>query len=405
MHQPEQHRDHRVHVRVRRHLGDRRVLQQPGVGRVGDQRPDDDEVDEREDRLRLTPRARRPARRPAPAAIARTTPPKTICQAVETSGSAGMRRRGERNDPRAHDAAATSTSTTRRRSSRRRAAAPGSRSIATPREPDRDAGSVASARARGPRRRAGPRPTAGRRRRAAPPAPHGTSRSATVTSPLPPAGQQEPDDRARPPARRAGSAAERAARGEHAEHDDAGQDEARRRRRAAAGRLDHHADGEVGRAPDDVDDAERRPHPQARSGPAGEGRRASRGGAGGREGAQQARDRGAASRAGGRAPLRSFERVCRRATMPALGTNGSATTRPSSSEVAARSAPSTSATRTGRPGGARSRAQRGGAGRVGVGRRMAMRIDDAVSSWALGAVMLGHDVQLSQGRDMSANDI
>ena len=90
--------------------------------------------------------------------------------------------------------------------------------------------------------------------------PAGTSRSATVTRPLPPAGSS------RPTSAGGGQAAGRdadavPARGEEGEHRDAGDREARAGAQQRRDVLDHHADGDVGPAPEHVDDAERRPHP------------------------------------------------------------------------------------------------------------------------------------------------
>jgi hypothetical protein len=85
-------------------------------------------------------------------------------------------------------------------------------------------------------------------------------------------GQEDADERQR--GQRAPldtHALEAAARSQQRERQQAGGDEAHAGAEQRRHRLDHHADGQVRRAPDDVDDAEGRPHPPRRRGADGRG--------------------------------------------------------------------------------------------------------------------------------------
>ena len=105
----EQDRDHRVDVRVGRHLRDRRVLEQPRVRRERDQRADHDQVDEGQDgvriervRVHLAGLADAPAR-----SRASTTRRSSSAAPSRGTGSDGSVTRDDRNDPVAHDSDAS----------------------------------------------------------------------------------------------------------------------------------------------------------------------------------------------------------------------------------------------------------------------------------------------------------
>ena len=269
----EQDGDERVDVRVGRDLRDRHVLQQPGVGGEGHERARDHEVGEGEQRLGrgvgevqvVRPR-RWPGRRPA--ALRRRRPSASRSRRADRTACSGAARGTTRSptSPRPRGRAGC------RPPWPRRAGCRGAGAAARPQKPTATPASV-------PRWTRSP-PTVERRSTShsgteamsSAASPAGTSRSATVTRPLPPAGSSRPT---RPAAARLRGATRtrcpRAAR--KREHGDAGDREARAGPQQRRDVLDHHADGDVGPAPQDVDDGERRPHPPRgrREGVAGAG--------------------------------------------------------------------------------------------------------------------------------------